>query len=85
MGSICASVDNVEVLVTRRDHGGNVGAAVCRYHGGTGVSTIVHLHSPSAASDIERFEANFNSKTVRYRQEPLACLDTRGLHHSAVS
>ena len=54
MGSICASVDNVEVLVSRRDHGGNVGFAVYRHEGGTGVSTIVHLHCPSAASDLRK-------------------------------
>ena len=36
-GSICAGVDDVEVLIARSQHGGNVGATESSQESGTGI------------------------------------------------
>ena len=53
VGSTCAGEDNVEVLVARSEHGGNVGATVGPHESGTVIFTIIYLHTSSTAvSDL---------------------------------
>ena len=53
VGSLCAGGDNVEVFITRGQHGGSVGATECSHERGALIFTIIDLHTTATAvSDL---------------------------------